>query len=195
MLKNKKNILIKNQKGFTIAELSIAILIMIIFVGMISTIFMNIYVSFTESKRYSAAMMYATQMAEKIDKLSFEEVTEENLLDTANEKGYEIQTLVETNTENTIKTVHITINYYVGSNLKNVELKKTKVRDSSVLPNAPDVQEGMVPVRYKEDEQGGYWVIASSDSTNWYNYYTNDWANIMLLDGITTRKWKKSNGR
>ena len=45
----------------------------------------------------------------------------------------------------------------------------------------------MVPVRYVEEEQGGYWVIASSDSANWYNYYSNEWANVMLLDGIITR--------
>ncbi len=187
MLKNKRGILMKNEKGFTVAELSVAILIMIIFIGMISTIFMNIYLSFMESKRYSAAMMYSTQIAEKIDQLLFEEVTTENLLDIEIGKGYDKQVTVETNSENTLKTVNITISYYVGQNLKSVELKKTKVKDNSVIPNAPDVQEGMVPVRYVEEEQGGYWVIASSDSANWYNYYSNEWANVMLLDGIITR--------
>ena len=52
---------------------------------------------------------------------------------------------------------------------------------TSVIQNAPDVQEGMVPVRYVEEEQGEYWVIASSDSANWYNYYSNEWANVCLL--------------
>ncbi len=196
MLKNKKNnFFINNKKGFTTAELVIAIVIMIIFVTVISTIFINIYISFMESKRYSAAMMYATQLAEKVDKLSYEEVTEENLLNIEHENGYDIQLTIETNTENTLKKIYIKINYYVGSNLKNVELEKTKTRNYYIIPNAPNVKEGMVPVRFVEDGQDGYWVIASSNSRNWYNYYTNNWANIMLLDGLTIRKWSKSNRR
>lgn len=191
MFKIKKNNLIKSQKGFTIAELVVAMIILIILIGVISTIFINVYLSFTESKRYSTATLYATQIAEKADQLLFEEVTKENLTYIDIPTGYDTQITIESNKENTIKTIHIYVNYKIGNNQKTVKLDKIKVRDYIEIPNAPIIQEGMVPVKYINDELEGYWVIASSNSTNWYNYYTNEWANVMLLDGLTTQSGKK----
>ncbi len=190
---NKK--ILSNQKGFSIAEISVAILLLIIFVSLIVTIFNNVYLSFINSKRNSVATLYATQIAEKIEVMLYEEVNNQNLTkaiylkDLNIQNGYNLNIQVTPNTENTIKTVDIEISYIVGNsnNIKKVYLQKIKTRESnSSFPNAPEVYSGMVPVRY--DTSTNSWIIASKKEKNWYNYYNNQWANVMLLDGLTTEE-------
>lgn len=182
---------LSNQKGFSIAEISVAILLLIIFVSLIVTIFNNVYLSFINSKRNSVATLYATQISEKIEMMLYEEVTNQNLTKTTylNDlnipNAYELNIQITPNTENTVKKVDIEISYVVGNanNIKKVNIQKIKVRESQTVPNQPDVYNGMVPVKY--DTNSACWIIASEKSSNWYNYYNKQWANVMLLDGLT----------
>ena len=45
--------------------------------------------------------------------------------------------------------------------------------------------DGMIPVKYKNNE----WYICSKDDTEWYNYEDKVYANVMLLDEITTENY------
>ena len=45
--------------------------------------------------------------------------------------------------------------------------------------NAPRISQGMIPIKFN----GKNWVICSESDTEWYNYDTKKWANIMLSDG------------
>lgn len=186
---NKK--ILSNQKGFSIAEISVAILLLIIFVSLIVTIFNNVYLSFVNSKRNSVATMYATQIAEKIEAMLYEEVTSQNLEKSAYlhelniPEAYQLRIEITPNTENTAKKIDIEISYIVGNtnNIKKVNIQKIKTRENEGIPNKPEVYSGMVPVKY--DTSLNSWIIASAKKNNWYNYYNNQWANVMLLDGLT----------
>lgn len=185
---------LSNQKGFSIAEIAVAILLLIIFVSLIVTIFNNVYLSFVNSKRNSIATLYVTQISEKIETMLYEEVTNQNLEKTAYlhdlniSEAYQLNIQITPNTENTMKTIDIEISYIVGNanNIKKVNMQKVKTRENEEIPNKPEVYSGMVPVKY--DTSLNTWIIASAEKNNWYNYYNNQWANVMLLDGLTTEE-------
>lgn len=187
---NNKNIIL-NQKGFSVAEISVAILLLIIFVSLIVTLFNNVYLSFVNSKRNSIATLYATQISEKIETMLYEEVTTNNLRKDAYlqdldiQDGYNLNIQITPNTENTVKRIEIEISYILGNvnNIKKVNIQKTKTRENETIPNKPELYTGMVPVKY--DTYSKCWVVTSEEQNNWYNYYNNQWANVMLLDGLT----------
>ena len=68
----------KREEGVTIIDLVIAIIIMSVFVGVITTLMTGIYKQSLEVQISSNAMSYATIILEKIDEKSFEEVQNPN---------------------------------------------------------------------------------------------------------------------
>ena len=64
----------KRQNGFTGVDVAISIVLLGIFITVISTIFLNIYLSYTASQRNTTALAYATQIAELVDKLYFQDI-------------------------------------------------------------------------------------------------------------------------
>lgn len=48
--------------------------------------------------------------------------------------------------------------------------------------NAPKLKNGMIPVKWNEDEE--CWVVTDSNDKEWYSYNDKKWANIMLTDGL-----------
>ena len=83
-MKNK----IKEQKGFATSDALIAVLIIILFSGLIATISYNIYLSNSSIKRMSKATSYIVDVFEYIDKVDYENVTKENLVTYFNEKYF-----------------------------------------------------------------------------------------------------------
>ena len=57
----------------------------------------------------------------------------------------------------------------------------------TTLANAPELTEGMIPVKWDTTKNGGKgnWVICSRTDEEWYSYTEEDkkWANVMLSDG------------
>ncbi len=53
--------------------------------------------------------------------------------------------------------------------------------DSREKVNAPKLAEGMIPIKYVNDN----WVITNEDDKEWYDYSAGEkrWANVMLSDG------------
>ena len=45
--------------------------------------------------------------------------------------------------------------------------------------NSPELTDGMIPVRHN----GTNWVVVDEDSSKWYDYENQQWANVMLSDG------------
>ena len=79
---------IKEQKGFAATDALVAILIIILFSGLIGTISYNIYLSNSSIKRMSKATNYIVDLFEYIDKINYDEVTKENLVNYFNKKYY-----------------------------------------------------------------------------------------------------------
>lgn len=135
-LKITKNINVKSQKGFTMQDLAIALLIITLFIGIISTLMFNVYKINIKSKLTSQMVMYSVQILEDIDKISYEEVTSE-LSNSYNSKfsipeGFKIDIKVSnyadglTNVQDLIKIVDLNISYsYLG---ETEEFKVTRLK-------------------------------------------------------------------
>lgn len=138
---SKKNIY-KNEKGVTIIDLVIAIIIMSVFVGVITTLMAKIYKQSIEVQVSSNAMAYATIVLEKIDEKSFEEVQKPSFLQKLKESGeitipeeYTIELNVE-NPENVseeitdvIKKATVTVKYKIKNEEKSISISKLKVKE------------------------------------------------------------------
>lgn len=83
-MKNK----IREQKGFVASDALIALLIIVLFSGLVATISYNIYLSNSSIKRMSKATGYIVDMFEYIDKTNYDYLTKENLVSYFNIKYY-----------------------------------------------------------------------------------------------------------
>jgi len=148
---------IKNNKGIVVADALIAVLIMSIFLGLVSTLCYNIYITASFTKRNSQATDYGIKIIEYVDKINYDEVTYDylkayinNTLDAGNfkisaetkenEKNLttpykaiiEIEKYNELEgnlgKEDLIKTVRIKIKYSVGDSEKILEFERVKQR-------------------------------------------------------------------
>ena len=69
---------LKSNKGFTMQDLIFALMIIMIFVGVIGSIFVSIYSVKADTLVDSMATIYAIKMLEYMDKINYEKVSEEN---------------------------------------------------------------------------------------------------------------------
>jgi len=62
---------------------------------------------------------------------------------------------------------------------------------NEVLPNAPEIADGMIPITYN----GSTWVKADSTNANnsWYNYNEKKWANVALVSSVSETNTTLSN--
>ena len=66
---------IKNKNGFTTVDLTIAMIVVLMFVVIMTSISFNVYQSSTEAKRTATALNYAVDIFEHIGVLEFGEVS------------------------------------------------------------------------------------------------------------------------
>lgn len=69
-----KGVSIKGNRGFTTADIVVAIVVMMIFVGMIATLFYNFYLSTTAKNRNAMATNYIVDVIEEIKAMNYDEV-------------------------------------------------------------------------------------------------------------------------
>ena len=186
----------KREKGFTGVDLTIAIAVIIMFTTLISIIFVNIYMNSTSTSRGAMATTYATQIIENIEKLYYNEVTDEQINDIINNmnipSGYDVtfnlENYKETNykEEDLIKIVTVNIKYMVGKKEEQVEFQKIKAKEVLIIPNKPELNEQYVPVKYikQSGDETGYFKITNENDPEWYNYSNKEWAYVMLRNGL-----------
>ena len=198
----------KGERGVTGVDLSVAILIIIIFVSIITTLFYNIYLSSSAIKRSSQANSYAIGIIEEIKKVKYEEIEDNsqtltNILANQNiERGYTAEIAVtkynETqgnqNKEDYVKTVTVTIRYQIGAKQEQISIEALKTKEVAYTDSAgvtPALLEGMIPVKYVTKSGAaaqGHWQITSSADPEWFSYEEKKWANVMLQDGLEYNK-------
>ena len=60
-----------------------------------------------------------------------------------------------------------------------------------VEPNAPDLDDGMIPVVISDT---GITKTISKDDTSWYNYSDKEWANVVLVNSSSRSKYLNTSG-
>lgn len=83
-----KKIQFKSNKGLVATDALIAILIIVLFSGLIASVSYNIYLVNTNIKRMSKANFYIAEVFEYANKIYYDDVTEENLAEYFNNKYY-----------------------------------------------------------------------------------------------------------
>lgn len=135
--------IIKNQRGVTIADLTIAIIIISIFTGVIARLMYNNYNMSLNVQRTSNANAYATMIMEKVDEKPYDSIDSSSFVDNLRssgeisvEEGYTIMLNVNelresskmVNGQYAFKSVEVTVLYGENNNM-NIKLKKIKVRE------------------------------------------------------------------
>lgn len=143
---------LKDNKGFTSVDLGIALVVIIIFTIIMTSISYNVYLSQTEAKRTANALNYAVDIFEHIGAIDYEEVEasydifdieslkkfEYNFVGT--EKGadvvrgnigtYQVELKIEDyNGKDKIKIISLNITYPVSkNNTEKIEMQRIKAR-------------------------------------------------------------------
>ena len=195
MLKNWKS-----QRGYTGIDIVLSAMILLVFTLIISTIFINIYLQYSDGQRNAAASSYLSSIAETIDKMYYQDITNENLAQiisqmrfangytaTATVERYIPEGKTEENSIDLVKNITIEISYNIGGNAKKLKIEKIKAKELLITPNAPKISSNMVPVKYivtDINSNEGYYQITSENDSTWYNYDNKVWATMMLTDGL-----------
>lgn len=135
MEKNK----LKSNKGMTMTDVIIAIVILCIFAGVVGNLYYQIVLNNNLIRFNAIAVYHVVRIAEDIDKMSYDDVTtqmNENI-----KEDYEIPEMFNINVkvenyneidkskEDIIKIVTITAEYEVLGQKKQYEIKKLKIKE------------------------------------------------------------------
>lgn len=124
----------KSNKAFTMQDLAIGIIVLILFAGTIGGSYLSVYKVQADTKLNAVASLYAIQILENINKIDYEQVvpgmeehykTEYQIPDSMN-LNLEIN---KYNEEDTIKKVKLTITYEFSGTTQNLVLEEIKVKE------------------------------------------------------------------
>lgn len=189
----------KKNNGFTGIDIALAVLIITIFMSVITSLYINLYTSNVEILRREQAIGYATSILEKIDELYYNDVNNEtfNVVEKSNGKksvagididsGYDVNINIEKYNPgdidiDVVKTINLTVSYKVGNKQKNIDFTKIKEKENIVLPNIPELNSGMVAVKYNSNNE---LIQTNSNDSGWYNYFTRKWPMAVMKSDIT----------
>lgn len=145
---------LKNEKGFTGIDVTIAIIIIMLFMSLIATLFYNIVSSSKALERKTEATYIATDIMEKIKALDYDEIIVGNYNDNNinyndstktgilrensqynSTEGYSLSVNIENYVpegeaqNDLVKTINVKVEYKSGKNIENVELNTTVTRE------------------------------------------------------------------
>lgn len=132
---------LKSQKGFTGIDITVAVIIITLFMSIIATVFFNLNQTAKSLERKTEATYIAIDVIEKIKALDYNDIVQDieaikDIQEGAKKDGYLIDVKIEkynndTNNEidDLVKTIIVKVDYKVGKNIENVELKTTVTRE------------------------------------------------------------------
>lgn len=193
-----KKLNIKNQKGIAATDSILAVLIIILFTGIIMTISYNIYLNSTFIRRNSKASEYAIKIFEETEKIYYDELTQEYINEYINNllipKGYTVNVIIEkyedTETveieEDVVKIISLEIKYKLANKEEILNMNKIKKRENLITPNKPEIEylevlpdEKKIPITYVDENKC---KITIETNTTWYNYENGNWATIIVVN-------------
>ena len=129
---------IKSNSGFTMTDLVVALIIFLIFSGLVVTAFYSSYVVNSKTKITASATNYSIQILEDIDKITYDEV-QNGMENTYRQKfsipgGYSLKMKVTNynegnDKEDLIKNVELTIEYKIAGDNEKIVINKIKVKE------------------------------------------------------------------
>lgn len=135
----KKMNKLKSEKGFTMQDLIAAILIFTIFTGIICTTMYKVYELNVRVSLTSQMTMYAVQILEDIDKISYEEAqtktAEQYKEQFSIPAGFKVDLKFsnykegEENIQDVIKIVNLSISYDYLDSTENINIQKLKIKE------------------------------------------------------------------
>jgi hypothetical protein len=199
---------LKENKGFTQADIVISIVILMLFTTLVSSLFYNSYVSSMKSKRHSEATIYLTKIFESIELISYDnleneiinvinKIDENKLSGTIVESGntqislstpYKAEVEIKkynemdgnTDKEDLVKLITVTIKYK-SKNDKEETITAKRLKTKEIIYE--DSLE-IVPNLYEGMIPISTETQATNEyATNWFDYSKEKAAKIMLQDG------------
>lgn len=130
----RKLINFKSNKGFTIQDVAIAVVVLVLFAGVIAGSYLSIYKIQVQTKLTAVASIYGIQIMENIQKISYDEVVP-NMEDKYRSQyqipdamGLEIE-VIQHDLNNQIKDIKLTISYTASGKTENIVLQELKVKE------------------------------------------------------------------
>lgn len=130
---------LKQCKAATMSDVIIGILIMIMFTGILTTSFYQIYKYNISIRMNAVAVNYTVKILEDIDRMKYEEVTNDlnNSISTnySIKENYDVKLDIQnynkddSSKEDIIKIVTISVNYKVGNEDETYKVKKLKIKE------------------------------------------------------------------
>lgn len=131
---------IKDNKGFTAVDVSISIILVILFISVIGMLLYNIYISSSTSLRSAYALGYAIDIIETIDNTEYEQLDEqyaESIISNLEiPESYTTEIQVQQYNQlpgnedklDLIKIVDLKLTYKVGDNDQVLQISRLKVK-------------------------------------------------------------------
>lgn len=129
----------KSNRGVTLTDVVVAILIMIIFTTILTSSFYNVYKYNISIRKNAIAVDYAVKILEDIDKMPYEDVT--NDLNNTLTQNYNMQenytasisvtnyNSIYSSKEDIIKIVTVNINYNFDNQTETYAVQKLKIKE------------------------------------------------------------------
>lgn len=124
-----------NNKGVTGIDITISIVILSLFAGLIISLMSSIYKNSIEIQKGANAMAYATIVLEKVDEKAFNEI-DENFVNTlinnkeiAIDSNYTINFSTEILEENLLKKAIVKVSYDINGEQKSLIINKLKIKE------------------------------------------------------------------
>ena len=125
---------LKNNKGITGIDLTISIIVLTIFAGLIVGLMVNNYNVAIEIQKGANAMSYATMILEKVDEKAYgtnnfvQELGDELLINSDYTVNFKV---VQADDNDYVKRVTVKVTYTVNNEEKSLEIRKLKIKEIS----------------------------------------------------------------
>lgn len=126
--------IVKSEKGFTMQDLLIACFIITLFVGIITTMMSSTFKVNAKTKLTSQMTLYAVQILEDIDKISYEDVQKKTGEDYKRQfsipEGYDVSlNILDYGKQDVIKIVDLKISYILNGETNDFTVKRLKIKE------------------------------------------------------------------
>ena len=138
-MKENVNLKIKSENGFTMQDLLVACFIFILFAGLIGTLMYRVYETNIRASLTSQMCIYAVQILEDIDKISYEDAQSKTGADYKEQfsipEGFNVELQFtdygadKAYIEDIIKIVDLKISYTISGQTEEFNIRRLKIKE------------------------------------------------------------------